>query len=53
MNYNSYSVSRLLECYRMPRPVFRLVPTFLQSKEAMEFVKPKLHYTADRIVGNA
>ena len=23
MNYNSYSVSRVLECYRMPRPVFR------------------------------
>ena len=27
---------------------------FLQSKAAMlKFVKPKLHYTADRIVGNA
>ena len=25
MNYNSYSVSNVLECYRMPRPVFRWV----------------------------
>ena len=24
-NYNSYSVSRVLECYRMSRPVFKLV----------------------------